>query len=116
MTSGNNVLIDDPDDDIEYLSLSKHLEDNTLRDKNKVANEFIQMGNDLLFEVEEKNAMKEIEKDKLIKYILKHSKTKFYIQQLKTYSYNDVKEIYNDLKDKRNFISKAFHFIFFSNH
>ena len=66
------LSVDSDDDDVDIKSFSKYLQDDTLRQKNKIANEFQEIGEDLLTEIEKKNLKKEIQKSKYILYILKH--------------------------------------------
>jgi len=106
------LSIDFDDDDKDYLSFSEYLNEDLERNKNKTANEFNQIADDLLAEIEEKKKIIEIEKDKLITFILKHSKNKYSSYQLKSYSISDVRNIHNEIKNNRNVLSKFFHFMF----
>ncbi len=114
MSDEKDILsIDSDDDNLSYLALSKHLTEDTDRKKNLIFNEIELLGDDLLEEIDEKKTIKEIEKDKLIEYILKKSKKKYSLRQLKSYSYEDVKNIFDEVKiENRPFIAKMFRFIF----
>jgi len=101
----------DDDDGVDIRSFTKFVLENTDRTKNSVAKQFDEIGQDLLDEIEEKKLRKEIEKQKLIPYILKHDKTVYSERLLRTYSYEDIKEIYDQLKNK-NVFRRMFHFIF----
>jgi len=107
------LSVDADDEDIDLKTFSKFLHDDTARNKNKVAKEFEEFGEDLLAEIEEKKLRKNIEKNKLILYILKHDKKTTYSQRLlNSYSYEDVQEIYDEIRKNKNVIQKIFHFIF----
>ena len=106
------LSIDYDDDDKNYQAFTEFLDENTQRTKNKIANDFEKIGQDLLAEIEIKKLKKEIKKQKLILYILKHSKDVFSEHVLKSYTLEDVQEIYNELKQTRSTFTKFFHFIF----
>ena len=90
----------DDDDDVDVKTFSKFIYDNTEREKNKTANEFTKLGESFLIEVEEKNQRKEKEKKKFVRYILRHSK-KYIKSQLISYSLEDVKDIYDEIRNNR---------------
>lgn len=100
----------DDDDGVDIKSFTIFSEDNTKRNKNVVANQIIEIGENLLTEIEEKNRRKEREKKKYIRYILRHSKTHIK-SQLISYSLEDVKNIRDEIREKRP-LRKAFRFIF----
>ena len=50
------LSIDEDDDEIDYKSLSIFLNDDALRNKNKFANEFNELGEELLAEIDEKKS------------------------------------------------------------
>ena len=100
----------DDDDGVDIKSFTIFSEDNTKRNKNVVANQIIEIGENLLTEIEEKNRRKEREKRKYIRYILRHSKTHIK-SQLISYSLEDVKNIRDEIREKRP-LRKAFRFIF----
>lgn len=107
------LSIDADDEGVDIKSFTKFIEDDTHRNKNVIANQFTELGEDLLAEVEEKKQRKEIRKDKLIVYILKHDKNKLYsLKTLKSYSFEDVLNIYNEFKTRGTFLQRVFRFIF----
>jgi hypothetical protein len=115
MTIDKKILsVDSNDEDIDLKSFSNFLQDDTKRNKAKLANEFQEIGEDLLNEIDEKKMRQNVQKSKYIRYILKHDKSahKFTLKVLETYSFEDVKNLYNDLKDKQTNFSKILHFIF----
>jgi hypothetical protein len=105
------LSIDADDDDVDIKTFSKFIRDHTERDKNKIADEFQEIGEDLLSEIAEKNKRKDRLKAKQSKYIHKHS-IDYTWNQLESYSYKDVQDIYNEIRSRRNFFNKAFRFIF----
>jgi putative lipase involved disintegration of autophagic bodies len=106
----------DDDDGVDIRSFTKFVQQNTDRTKNSTANQFNELGEDLLAEIEEKKTRKEFQKQKLISYVLKHNKGIYSERLLKAYSYEDVKDIYDELKNK-NVLRRVFHFVFnLSNH
>jgi hypothetical protein len=112
MPIDKNILsIDSDDEDVDLKSFSKYLQDDTLRQKNKIASEFTELGEDLLSEIEEKNRKKESQKIKFVKYIFKYSDN-YTLRQLNSYSFEDVQDIYNEIKNNRNTLRKIFRFIF----
>lgn len=101
------------DELIDYVSLSKHLKEDTDRKKKQVSEEFEEMGNRYLEEIERKKKNKELKQMKLIPYILKHRGEIYDEQELISYSFEDVQEIYDEIKkEKKSIIAKFFHFIF----
>jgi hypothetical protein len=104
------LSIDSDDEGVDIKSFTIFMEDNTKRNKNKSANDFMEIGEDLLAEVEAKKTRKEKEKKKYIRYILRHSKIHIK-SQLTSYSLEDVKDIYDEIRSKRP-LRKAVHFIF----
>jgi RNA:NAD 2'-phosphotransferase (TPT1/KptA family) len=100
----------DDDDGVDIKSFTLFVQENTNRNKNSTANQFSELGEDLLGEIEEKKQRKEIEKQKFIPYILKHDK-KYSQRQLNSYSFEDIKEIYNETRNSRP-LRKALRFIF----
>ena len=102
----------DDDDGVDIRSFTKFVLENTDRTKNSIAKQFDEIGQDLLDEIEVKKTKKEAKKQKLIKYILKHDKDIVYNDRiLKSYSYEDIKDIYDELKNK-NVFRRIFHFVF----
>lgn len=102
----------DEDDGMSVLSLAKHLEEDTERKKNKTISEFEEMGDRYLKEIKRKKKNREIKQRKLISYILKHTSDKYDKDELMSYNYEDVLDIYNDVKLKKPFIVKFFYFLF----
>jgi hypothetical protein len=103
----------DDDDGVDIRSFTKFVEEDTKRNKNKFAKDFMEIGEDLLAEVEIKKARKEIQKHKYIIYILKHDDNTTYSEKtLKSYSFEDVLNIYNELKTRGTFLQRVFRFIF----
>lgn len=101
------------DELVDYVTLNKHLEDDTNRKKKQTLLEFEEMGEQYLNEIDKKRKFKEINQKKLIPYIMKHSSGVYSEEELLSYSPNDVQEIYDNLKkEKRPFFIKIFHFIF----
>lgn len=114
MSPDKNILSIDSDDDNEnYEAFSEYLIEDTKRKKTRDANEIEKIGESLLKEIERKNKHKRIKANKLIPYILKNCDGKYGEEELNSYSFEDVQEIYNEIKiRKRPFIIKFFHFIF----
>jgi hypothetical protein len=107
------LSVENDDDYKDYGEFNEFLENHTKRQKLKAAQEIEKAGKDLLIEIEKKKLRKEIQKDKLILYILKQDKKIYSSDVLKSYSYEDVLEIYNELKaNKQSKISKIFKFLF----
>lgn len=115
MTIDKKILsIDSDDENIDIKSFSNFLQDDTKRNKAKIANEFQEVGEDLLAEIEAKKMRLNIQKSKYIPYILKHDKStqKFTLKILESYGFEDVKNIYDNLKNKQTGLSKILRFIF----
>lgn len=107
------LSVEDNDDLIEYVSLSKHLKEDTDRKKKLTQQEFEEMGDRYLQEIERKNKNKELKQVKLIPYILKHRSDIYEKNELMSYSFEDVQDIYDEIKkEKKPAIIKFFHFIF----
>ena len=71
------------------------------------------MGDRYLQEIERKNKNKELKQLKLIPYILKHRGDIHDNDELMSYSFEDVQDIYNEIKaNKKPVIVKIFHFLF----
>jgi len=114
MTIDKNILsIDSDDDNKDYAAFSEYLEDDTKRKKNSTAHEIDEIAESLLKEIDRKNKNKAIKSNKLIPYILKHCDGKYDEVELKSYSFEDVQDIYNEIKSKNKpKIIKFFRFIF----
>jgi len=101
------------DELVDYVSLTKHLKEDTDRKKKQLSQEFEQMGGRYLQEIERKHSDKELKQAKLIPYILKHRSNIYDEDELMSYSFEDVQDIYDELKkEKKPAILKFFHFIF----
>lgn len=102
------------DDDLtEYISLTKHLKEDNERKKNLIFNEIEELGEVYLDEIERKKKRKKLTQKKLIPYILKHHSDIYNEKELFGYSFNDVQDIYNEIKaEKKSPIIKFIHFIF----
>lgn len=112
MTEEHNKLPLD-DELVDYVSLTKHLKEDTDRKKKQLSQEFDEMGGRYLQEIERKNNEKELKRAKLIPYILKYRSNLYEKDELMSYSFEDVQDIYNVLKkEKKPAILKFFHFIF----
>ena len=74
------------------------------------------MGKQYLKEIDKKKKQKELKKNKLIPYIILKSKGKYDtddLEELNSYSFEDVQDIYNQVKaENRSGISKFFYFLF----
>lgn len=103
----------DEDDGMSVLSLNKHLEQNTELKKNITLFEIEEMGEKYLKEIEKKKKNKSFKSKKLIPYILRYCDDKYDEEELQSYSYEDIQDIYEEIKIKRRpAIIKFFHFIF----
>jgi len=101
------------DDLVDYVSLTKHLKEDTDRKKQLLSSEFEEMGDKYLQEIERKKRDKELKQVKLIPYILKHRGGIHDKEELLSYSFEDVMDIYNEVKaEKKPAILKFFHFVF----
>ena len=107
------LSIDSEDDNKDYEAFSEYLKEDTIRKKNLTAHEIQEVADILVKEIERKKRNQAIKSQKLIPYILRHCDEKYTKKELISYSYNDVQDIYNELKiEKQSFISKFIHFIF----
>jgi len=71
------------------------------------------MGSRYVQEIERKNKNKALSQVKLIPYILKHRGDIYDKDELMSYSFEDVQDIYSEIKkEKKPGILKIFHFIF----
>jgi hypothetical protein len=114
MLLDKNILSINSDDDNEnYEAFSEYLENDTKRKKNKTVSEIEEMGEIFLKEIDRKNKNNTIKSNKLIPYILKYCDGKYDEEELKSYSFKDVKDIYCEIKIRRKpVIIKFFHFLF----
>ena len=103
----------DEDDGMTVMSLAKHLDEDSDRKKITTANEFEEMGGQFLKEIDKKKKRKGSKKSKLIPYILKHCSDDYDEEELISYSFEDVQDIYDQTKkEKKSIIVKFFHFLF----
>jgi hypothetical protein len=112
----NPLSIDSDDDNKEYGSFVKNIEDNTEKVKGKIASEIIEKGEVLLREIDAKKNAETVKKYKYIPYIIKHSEGKHTAEELLLYSLNDVKAIFLDIKqerESRSFFAKIARFFKF---
>lgn len=101
------------DELVDYVSLTKHLKEDTDRKKQQLSSEFEEMGDKYLQEIERKKRNKELMQVKLIPYILKHRGGIHDKEELMSYSFEDVQDIYDEVKkEKKSVILKFFHFVF----
>jgi hypothetical protein len=114
MVIDKKILSIDLDDDNEnYKEFFEYLVDDTKRKKKKSASEIEEIGELCLKEIDRKNKNKELMANKLIPYIIKHCNNKYGEEELKSYSFDDVQNIYKEIKIKRRpIIIKFFQFIF----
>ena len=107
------LSVEGNDDLIEYVSLSKHLKEDTDRKKKQTQLEFEEMGDRYLKEIERKSKNKGLKQVELIPYILKHRGDIYGKDELMSYSFEDVQDIYDEIKkEKKPAILKFFHFVF----
>jgi hypothetical protein len=103
----------DEDDGMTVMSLAKHLDEDSKRKKLSTANEFEEMGNQYLKEIDKKQRRKGSKKSELIPYILKYRSEDYDKEELLSYSFEDVQDIYDQTKkEKKPLIIKFFHFLF----
>ncbi len=114
MSKDKNILSIDHDDDNEnYEAFSEYLKEHTKRTTRQFAFEIERDGDLLLKEIERKSKNKKLKASKLIPYILKNCDGKYSENELNTYSFEDIQDIYNEIKtENRSAIVKFFHFIF----
>ena len=91
------LSIDADDDDKNYSAFSSFLEHHTARQKDKAAFDILEMGEDLLTEIDEKKTIQDQEKEELIKYIIKKSE-KYSPKILREYDISDVRDIHAEVK------------------
>ncbi len=106
----------DEDDGMSVMSLTKRLEEDSERKKNQTAHEFEEMGDRYLKEIERKKKNKDLKQLKLIPYILKYRGDIHDKEELMSYSFDDVQDIYNEIKiykaENKSLVIKFFHFLF----
>lgn len=100
------------DDQESYDEFDKFLIEHTERQKNKAASEIFEMGEQFLSEIDHKKKIKEEEKRPLVKYIIKKS-NKYSERYLLDLDFNDVKDIYDELKyENRSLLKRVMEFLF----
>lgn len=104
--------IDFDDDDKDYIGFNKYLEEDTNRKKNKALFEIEEMGDLYLKEIDRKKKEKQQKQIKLISYIIKHDKKNYCEEELLSYDFEDVMQIYKEIKEKKKpVIVKFLHFL-----
>ena len=107
------LSIDSEDDSKDYEAFSEYLKEDTTRKKNLTSKEINEVAENLLQEIERKKRNQALKSQKLIPYILRHCDEKYTKKELMDYSYNDVQDIYNEIKSKKQSPIKNFlRFIF----
>lgn len=107
------LSIDFDDSNDGYDEFSKYLNDDTHRKMKKTAVQIEELGELCVNEIERKNKQKAQKSKKLIPYILKKSEDKYTEEELLSYSYEDVKNIYDEIKEKnKSIFIKIFQFLF----
>jgi hypothetical protein len=101
------LSIDHDDDEYNYNEFSQFLEEHTKRQKNKTASEIINMGEDFLSEIDHKKQIKQQEKKPYINYIIKKT-NKYSEKYLLELDYNDVLDIYEEIKYQNRSIFRKF--------
>lgn len=114
MSDHKKILSIDFDDSNDgYDEFSKYLNDDTHRKKEKTAIQIEELGELCIGEIERKNKQKTEKSKKLIPYILKKCNGKYTEEELLSYSHEDVKDIYNEVKEENKpTIVKFFQFLF----
>ena len=106
------LSIDYDDDQKGYDDFNQFLNKHTERQKRKTASEIIEMGEQFLSEIDHKKKIKEEEKRPLVKYIIKKS-NKYSERYLLDLDFNDVKDIYDELKyENRSLLKRVMEFLF----
>lgn len=107
----NKLSIEYDDDNKDYFALNQFLEEDTNRRKNKLVFDIEENGERYLKEIDRKKKVKHQAKTKYIPYILKHSL--YDEEELLSYSFEDVMDIYKEIKYKnRPWIIKFFDSLF----
>jgi len=103
----------DEDNDMSVLAYNKHLEEDAERNKKNTALDFEEMGGQFIKEIDKKKKRKKLTQVKIIPYILKHAGDIYEEDELKSYTLEDVQNIYDEVREeKRPAIVKFLHFIF----
>lgn len=111
--ASNNPLEMEESDNIDYNTFEKYLSDDVLRNKYNIGNNIVEMGDELLTEIEEKKARNDLIKADYVERILKRDKGhKYSKKSLMKYSLEDVKNIYIEVKiANRSKFVKLIHFL-----
>ena len=114
MSLNKKILsIDSDDDNDNYEAFSEYLDNDTERKKVNTANQIEELGEQFIDEIERKRQNQKQISRTLIPYILKKSGNKYTEEELLAYSFDDVKKIYEEVKEEnKSFITKFFHFLF----
>lgn len=114
MSFDEKILSIESDDDNEnYHQFDEFLTNDTNRKKNSFAKDIDLMGNQFLKEIDRNNNRRNIKKLKLIPYILKYSGSNYTEDELLSYSLDDIRIMYNDLKkENASTFTKFFKFLF----
>lgn len=114
-TNNNKISIDYDDNDDDFIGFIQLIETHTERQKNSFLSEIDRFGDVFIDELERKKKRELELKKEIIPIILKKEPNKYDYNVLLSYSYNDVRDIYNDVKAKRgNIFVRLFKFIFFT--
>ncbi len=108
------LSIDSEDDNKDYGVFNEYLEEDTRRKKNKTASFIEEVGEQCLTEIGSKKKRKlQIAYIDYIPYILEYCDGKYTEDELKSYSFEDIQNIYKEIKaERRPAIVKFFHFLF----
>ena len=107
------LSIDSDDDNLGVVEFSNFLQEDTERKKKQNAAMIAELGETLVKSVEKKKKIERLKAEKLIPYILKHTDGYYDKDELISYSFKDVQDIYNSIKQERSpFFVKFFRFIF----
>ena len=114
MAINEKILSIDSDDDNKNLSeFTEFLQEDTERKKKQAAAMINELGDVLVKSVEKKKKAEKLKAEKMIPYILKHTVGYYDKVELTAYSFKDVQDIYNSVKEEHSsFFVKFFKFIF----
>lgn len=114
MSFDEKILSIESDDDNEnYHQFDEFLTNDTNRKKNSFAKDIDLMGKQYLIEIDRNKVKQKIKKNKLIPYILKHSENLYSEEELLSYSLDDIRIIYDDIKkENSSTLSNFFKFLF----
>ncbi len=99
-----------PDDNVSLDALEKLIDETVSRQKTKLVKDVTESGIDLIDEMENRRVREEKKKNKMIEYILENDKKNNYkYEDLITYTYKDIFELYKETKHiKRPILKKIF--------